>query len=55
VLTPASLREGAARLRLQLLGEELERLARLGRLVAADVDAAFGEERARLGRDLEGL
>ena len=40
----------------ELLGEELERLARLrGLRPAGDLDAALGQERARLGGDLERL
>ena len=40
---------------LELPGEELERLPRLRLLLAAEVDAAPGEERPRLRRDLERL
>ena len=36
-------------------GEVLERLARLGLLLAGEVDAALREEDPRLGGDLEGL
>src|SRR4051812_42310186 len=41
--------------RLQLRGEELERLARLGVLLAREVDAAAREHRPALGGDLESL
>ena len=43
------------RSRLQPLREELERLLRLGLLLAGEVDASLSQERSRLGGNLERL
>jgi hypothetical protein len=57
LLRPVWLRRSVAliTLCLQSLREELERLLRLGLLLAGEIDAPFGQERSRLSGDLERL